>query len=110
MLSWHSGKWSATTIPMQGAATFPPHGRFASEWLLTLPFRNGSQTKFPRTREATMNSTINPFYASRAAKSPLPISAEPVRYAKLPLAPVTGSPVPHLTSLYHFDGKDEYGD
>ncbi len=52
---------------------------------------------------------INPFYAARAAK-PLPRAVEPVRYAKLPLAPVTGSPVPHLTSLYHFDGKDEFGD
>jgi hypothetical protein len=32
------------------------------------------------------------------------------RYAKLPAAPRNASPVPHLTSLYHFDGTGEYGD
>jgi DNA modification methylase len=31
-------------------------------------------------------------------------------YAKLPQAPITASPVPHLTSLYHFDRAGEYGD
>ena len=30
-------------------------------------------------------------------------------YARLPRAPITGSPVPHLTSLYHFDRAGEYG-
>jgi hypothetical protein len=37
---------------------------------------------------------------------------EPARpvYARLPLAPITGSPVPHLTSLYHFHRAGEYGD
>jgi hypothetical protein len=39
------------------------------------------------------------------------IPASPqLRYARLPRAPVTGSPVPHLTSLYHFDRAGEYGD
>jgi hypothetical protein len=33
---------------------------------------------------------------------------EPV-YARLPRAPINGSPVPHLTSLYHFDRAGEYG-
>lgn len=32
------------------------------------------------------------------------------RYAKLPEAPITTSPVPRLTSLYHFDAAGEYGD
>ncbi|MCP9801800.1 hypothetical protein [Synechococcus sp. RedBA-s] len=30
-------------------------------------------------------------------------------YAKLPQAPRTGSPVPHLTSLYHHDDGGDYG-
>jgi len=30
-------------------------------------------------------------------------------YAKLPAAPITGSPVPHLTSLYHFAEAGNYG-
>jgi hypothetical protein len=56
---------------------------------------------------------INPFYAARlrrraAAPQPQP-SPQPV-YAKLPLAPINASPVPHLTSLYHFDRAGEYGD
>lgn len=56
-----------------------------------------------------MNSAPNPFYAARKAKS----QSEPEaasRYVKLPQAPVNASPVPHLTSLYHFGGKDEFGD
>jgi hypothetical protein len=31
------------------------------------------------------------------------------RYVKLPLAPVTASPVPDLTSLYHKDDAGSYG-
>lgn len=31
-------------------------------------------------------------------------------YARLPQAPINGSPVPHLTSLYHFHRAGEYGD
>ena len=31
-------------------------------------------------------------------------------YAKLPQAPRNASPVPHLTSLYHFDKPGEFGD
>ncbi len=59
-----------------------------------------------------MTSTaINPFYAGRlkrTAMSRQDAEYQPV-YAKLPRAPVTGSPVPHLTSLYHFDRAGEYG-
>ncbi len=57
---------------------------------------------------------INPFYAFRsrpAAPQPQPLrrSLKPV-YARLPAAPQTASPVPHLTSLYHFDRCGDYGD
>jgi hypothetical protein len=57
-------------------------------------------------------SAINPFYATR--RSPVPISnpvpvGKPV-YARLPSAPRNASPVPHLTSLYHFHRAGEYGD
>jgi len=58
----------------------------------------------------TMNA-INPFF------QPVPTAVGQVRpkrdraqYAKLPQAPITGSPVPHLTSLYHNDEAGPYGD
>jgi SAM-dependent methyltransferase len=56
--------------------------------------------------------SINPFYAARLRRaSPVrpPESDRPI-YVRLPRAPITGSPVPHLTSLYHFDRAGEYGD
>jgi hypothetical protein len=62
--------------------------------------------------------TINPFFTSRVAHSaafppppaePPPEPYTPV-YARLPRAPKTASPVPHLTSLYHFHRAGEYGD
>ena len=64
-----------------------------------------------------MSTAINPFYASRSrtrvATRPENSAGEayhqPV-YARLPLAPKNGSPVPHLTSLYHFHRAGEYGD
>ncbi|MHC5541138.1 hypothetical protein ACYOEI_23190, partial [Singulisphaera rosea] len=61
----------------------------------------------------TITSTpINPFYAARIERSAGPGNEEPVReiYARLPLAPRNASPVPHLTSLYHFHRAGEYGD
>ena len=57
--------------------------------------------------------SIDPFYAACLA---LPASSMPEEqpyqpvYARLPRAPITGSPVPHLTSLYHFHRAGEYGD
>lgn len=54
--------------------------------------------------------TINPFFAARmmrAVPKPTP-NREPI-FAKLPLAPVNSSPVPHLTSLYHNPRAGEYG-
>jgi hypothetical protein len=57
-------------------------------------------------------ATINPYYAARQYRPASEPTAEPYKpvYARLPLAPVTGSPVPHLTSLYHFHRAGEYGD
>jgi hypothetical protein len=56
---------------------------------------------------------INPFYAARLARRAAPrtepVADQPV-YARLPLAPRNASPVPHLTSLYHFHRAGEYGD
>jgi len=50
-------------------------------------------------------AAIDPFYAACLSMTPSPAQVEPAKpdYARLPLAPVTASPVPHLNSLYHFD-------
>lgn len=55
--------------------------------------------------------TANPFYAARMKRIATRNEAcdQPV-YARLPLAPRNASPVPHLTSLYHFHRAGEYGD
>jgi hypothetical protein len=54
----------------------------------------------------------NPFYAARNQRvaTTRPVPTEQTLYARLPRAPITGSPVPHLTSLYHFHRAGEYGD
>lgn len=61
---------------------------------------------------------VNPFYAARSKRvapslrpqvQKRPEPEQPI-YAKLPRAPITASPVPHLTSLYHFSRAGEYGD
>jgi SAM-dependent methyltransferase len=54
--------------------------------------------------------TINPFYAARMTRFIRPRQAENPVYARLPLAPRNASPVPHLTSLYHFHRAGDYGD
>ena len=58
-----------------------------------------------------MTFTVNPFYAARSERhsSAQPIDCPDAIYAKLPAAPRTASPVPHLTSLYHFSKAGEYG-
>lgn len=59
-----------------------------------------------------LTNAINPFYEARryhVASAQRAESYEPV-YARLPRAPVNASPVPHLTSLYHFSRAGEYGD
>lgn len=59
---------------------------------------------------------INPFLARRRlVHGPIDQSTtlSPQRrrvWAKLPIAPVNASPVPGLTSLYHFDEAGSYGD
>ncbi len=57
-------------------------------------------------------AAIDPFYAACLNMPASPAQPEPAKpiYARLPLAPVTASPVPHLTSLYHFSRAGEYGD
>jgi hypothetical protein len=58
-----------------------------------------------------LSSVINPYFAARSRRRVfLPAQKTQPRYAKLPLAPVNASPVPHLTSLYHFSKAGEYGD
>jgi hypothetical protein len=63
-----------------------------------------------------MQAIINPFFAARfkrVALTPQPQprhSPETPVYARLPRAPMNASPVPHLTSLYHFHRAGEYGD
>jgi hypothetical protein len=61
---------------------------------------------------AIQSAIANPFYAARIGRkveSVQPDADRPV-YAKLPRAPRNASPVPHLTSLYHFSRAGEYGD
>jgi hypothetical protein len=57
-------------------------------------------------------TSINPYFAARSVRtaSSRPQGADQPVYARLPRAPITGSPVPHLTSLYHFHRAGEYGD
>jgi hypothetical protein len=57
-----------------------------------------------------LTASINPFFAARVRRqaSQQPDTQKPV-YARLPLAPKNASPVPHLTSLYHFDSSTAYG-
>jgi len=64
-----------------------------------------------------MQTGINPFYAAHGQRAirnqrvaHCPSSLPRPIYARLPVAPLNASPVPHLTSLYHFDRAGEYGD
>jgi hypothetical protein len=60
----------------------------------------------------TQNISTNPFYAARVQRTVTREAAAPAQpfYARLPQAPRNASPVPHLTSLYHFHRAGEYGD
>lgn len=77
--------------------------------------------------ESTSRRSINPFFersnrtrferheshTSREAANTTSAPRTPPRraiYAKLPDAPITASPVPHLTSLYHDSRTGDYGD
>jgi hypothetical protein len=55
---------------------------------------------------------IDPFYAACLKLPASSCGEEPYKpiYVRLPRAPITGSPVPGLTSLYHFHRAGEYGD
>jgi hypothetical protein len=60
--------------------------------------------------EGGLNKIVNPFYTARQFQvSSIQSRSEKWQYARLPHAPITGSPVPHLTSLYHFAHAGEYG-
>ena len=56
-------------------------------------------------------ATINPFFAARRKRFAPLVGQKPTQpvYARLPLAPRNSSPVPHLTSLYHFHRAGDYG-
>lgn len=63
----------------------------------------------------TTRDFINPFYSARSSRAVVNVTLprvvpEPPQYARLPRAPRNASPVPHLTSLYHFHRAGEYGD
>ncbi len=53
-------------------------------------------------------SAVNPFYTSQTIVEPDAPEKLSKRLVELPQAPITGSPVPHLTSLYHFNST-QYG-
>ena len=55
-----------------------------------------------------VNPLFQPVSSPEPALRPM-LRRDPERYALLPLAPVTGSPVPHLTSLYHHADPGPYG-
>jgi hypothetical protein len=58
-----------------------------------------------------MQNSVNPFLKPRKLRSVhVPPKDRGRIYALLPKAPITGSPVPHLNSLYHFSRAGEYGD
>jgi hypothetical protein len=59
------------------------------------------------------HTAVNPFYSYRPSASselrPPADRAPSTHYVKLPAAPRNASPVPHLTSLYHFSEAGDYG-
>jgi hypothetical protein len=58
----------------------------------------------------TTTLSINPFYLHSQKRVANPKEARDRHvYARLPRAPINASPVPHLTSLYHFHRAGEYG-
>jgi hypothetical protein len=52
-----------------------------------------------------MTRIVNPFFSNECSTT-----KRRAMFARLPLAPVNASPVPRLTSLYHFSRAGEYGD
>ncbi len=60
----------------------------------------------------TSNASANPFYAARRSRTSYRSQQPAISpvFARLPTAPRNASPVPHLTSLYHFEKAGDYGD
>jgi hypothetical protein len=55
--------------------------------------------------------TTNPHYTARTSRAAAHLGQDQsVTYVKLPQAPITASPVPHLTSLYHNPEVGPWGD
>ena len=64
---------------------------------------------FIETHRSDRRRSVNPLYDRKAAFS-MSTQQGKSRFALLPLAPITASPVPRLTSLYHFNEPGAYGD
>jgi hypothetical protein len=58
-----------------------------------------------------LSHAINPFFSKRSNPSVTkrPSATRHAVFAKLPRTPINGSPVPHLTSLYHNADAGKYG-
>ncbi len=56
-----------------------------------------------------MYTATNPYYTARVRSASIQPTGRRHVWAKLPEVPITSSPVPHLTSLYHFNGAGPYG-
>lgn len=57
-----------------------------------------------------LTRSVNPHYARRRGRTTPPAGEGHPRFGRLPAAPRNGSPVPRLTSLYHWDDAGPYGD
>src|SRR5262249_5916665 len=78
---------------------------------ITINRAGKSPPTIERIQPMNTSITIQPFYAPVIGRPDSTTCREPRHtYAKLPLIPVNASPVPHLTSLYHFSQAGEYGD
>lgn len=53
-----------------------------------------------------MRTLVNPFFRPQIPHS---ATGRKATFARLPVAPLNASPVPHLTSLYHFSRAGNYG-
>ena len=87
------------------------HRQFETD-ICQSPVRTFVNHRLMETHMTYSLAAIDPFYAACISMAASPAQAEPAKpiYARLPLAPITASPVPHLTSLYHFHRAGEYGD
>jgi len=95
-------KMQLETMPLDERITL----RVASEKANNQPIGWASRPALHHKGVSTMqtDSVINPFFSARCKRvlPSRPVPAHSQVYARLPLAPVNASPVPHLISLYHF--------